>query len=184
MQVGPFLSGLADGAHEGVAEVGELPDGAVRIDPDLVAQVVRNLLSNARRHAGPGGRVALSARADGAGLVVSVDDDGPGIPPEQRERVFDRFHRSEPSRDRASGGSGLGLGIARSIVELHGGRIWVDDSPLGGARVSFELPGFQAEDERSLTRRLGARKPAGRACRPCTSPTMCRRARESPATPA
>jgi signal transduction histidine kinase len=140
VQVGPFLSGLADGAHEMIAEVGELPGGAVRIDPDLVTQVVRNLLSNARRHAGPGGRVILSARADGTGLVVSVDDDGPGIPPQQRERVFDRFHRSEPSRDRASGGSGLGLGIARSIVELHGGQIWVDDSPLGGARVSFELP--------------------------------------------
>jgi two-component system, OmpR family, sensor kinase len=140
VQVGPFLSGLADGAHERIAEVGELPDGVARIDPDLIAQVVRNLLSNARRHAGPGGRVALSARADGAGVVVSVDDDGPGIPPQQRERVFDRFHRSEPSRDRATGGSGLGLGIARSIVELHGGRIWVDDSPLGGARVSFGLP--------------------------------------------
>ncbi len=139
VQVGPFLSGLAD-AHEGIAEMGELPHGTVRIDPDLIAQVVRNLLSNARRHAGQGGRVAISARADGTGLVVSVDDDGPGIPPQQRERVFDRFHRSEPSRDRASGGSGLGLGIARSIVELHGGQIWVDDSPLGGARVSFELP--------------------------------------------
>jgi signal transduction histidine kinase len=139
VQVGPFLNGLADGAHERVAEVGELPDGAACIDPDLVAQVVRNLLSNARRHAGPGGRVTLSARADGAGLVVSVDDDGPGIPSQQRERVFDRFHRSEQARDRASGGSGLGLGIARSIVELHGGRIWVDDSRLGGARVSFEL---------------------------------------------
>jgi signal transduction histidine kinase len=139
VQVGPFLSGLAD-AHEGVAEVGEMPDGAVRIDPDLIAQVVRNLLSNARRHAGLDGRVALWARADDAGLVVSVEDDGPGIPLGQRERVFDRFHRSERARDRASGGSGLGLGIARSIVELHGGRIWVDDSPLGGARVSFELP--------------------------------------------
>jgi two-component system, OmpR family, sensor kinase len=139
VELGPFLSGLASG-HEGVTELGELPDETLRIDPDLIAQVVRNLLSNASRHAGPGGRVALSARADGAGLVVSVDDDGPGIPPRQRERVFDRFHRSEQARDRASGGSGLGLGIARSIVELHGGRIWVDDSPLGGARVSFELP--------------------------------------------
>jgi signal transduction histidine kinase len=139
VKLGPFLSGLASG-HEGVTELGELPDETLRIDPDLIAQVVRNLLSNASRHAGSGGRVVLSARADGAGLVVSVDDDGPGIPPQQRERVFDRFHRSEQARDRASGGSGLGLGIARSIVELHGGRIWVDDSPLGGARVSFELP--------------------------------------------
>jgi signal transduction histidine kinase len=139
VELSPFLSGLAS-AHEGVTELGELPDETLRIDPDLIAQVVRNLLSNASRHTGSGGRVVLSARADGAGLVVSVDDNGPGIPPQQRERVFDRFHRSEQARDRASGGSGLGLGIARSIVELHGGRIWVDDSPLGGARVSFELP--------------------------------------------
>ncbi|HEY5054068.1 MAG TPA: ATP-binding protein, partial [Solirubrobacterales bacterium] len=100
----------------------------------LIAQVVRNLLGNARRHAGPGGRVSLSAR---------VDDDGSGIPAAERERVFDRFHRSQPSRDRVSGGSGLGLGIARSIVLAHGGRIWVEDSPLGGARVSFLLPGFR-----------------------------------------
>ncbi len=139
----PFLRGLAEGTHGRPVEVGELAEGSVRIDPDLIAQVVRNLLDNSRRHAGPSGRVAISARADGTSLVVSVEDDGPGIPPQQRERVFDRFHRNEPSRDRASGGSGLGLGIARSIVELHGGRIGIDDSPLGGARVSFRLPGFK-----------------------------------------
>ena len=76
-------------------------------------------------------------------LTIRVDDDGPGISPAERERVFGRFHRSEASRDRGSGGSGLGLAIARSIVELHGGRIWVEDSPLGGARVAFELDGFE-----------------------------------------
>jgi two-component system, OmpR family, sensor kinase len=144
VQTAPFLRGLADGVHDGTTELGELAEGTIRIDPDLVAQVVRNLINNAQRHAGPGGRVALSAKADGAGLVVIVDDDGPGIPREQRERVFDRFHRSESSRNRASGGSGLGLGIARSIVEMHGGRIWVEDSPLGGARVCFGLPGFRS----------------------------------------
>lgn len=138
-----FLRGLADGAPDGPFVVGELMAGRISIDPDLVAQVVRNLLSNGRRHAGPSGGVALSARTDGDSLVVIVDDDGPGIPPEQRERVFDRFHRSESSRNRASGGSGLGLGIARSIVEQHGGRIWVEGSPLGGARVSFRLPGLR-----------------------------------------
>jgi signal transduction histidine kinase len=73
---------------------------------------------------------------------VAIDDDGPGIPPAERQRVFDRFHRSQPARDRSTGGSGLGLGISRSIVEAHGGRIWVEDSPLGGARVAFSLPGF------------------------------------------
>jgi signal transduction histidine kinase len=142
VQTESFLRGLAGGADGEIAELGDLADGTIEVDPDLLAQVVRNLLTNARHHAGPNGRVALSARADGSSLLVVVDDDGPGIPPKQRERVFDRFHRNEPSRDRASGGSGLGLGIARSIVEMHGGRIWVEDSPLGGARVCFRLPGF------------------------------------------
>jgi len=142
VQVAVFLGDLAAAEPNETTEAGELCSGTVRIDPDLLAQVIRNLLSNAHRHAGPGGRVALSARAEGERLVVTVDDDGPGIPLAERERVFDRFHRSEAARDRASGGSGLGLGIARSIVERHGGRIWVDDSPLGGARVSFALPGF------------------------------------------
>ncbi len=142
VEVTGFLDDLAAGEPGAPTEVGELCSGSIRIDPDLVAQVVRNLLSNAHRHAGPGGRVALSARSEDGNLVVVVDDDGPGIPPGERELVFDRFHRSEAARDRGSGGSGLGLGIARSIVARHGGRIWIDDSPLGGARVSFALPGL------------------------------------------
>ena len=113
--------------------------------------MIRNLISNARRHAGPGGRVAVSAIARGDRLRVRVDDDGPGVPADERDRVFDRFHRSQSSRDRASGGSGLGLGIARSLVELHGGRIWIEDSPLGGARAAFELPGFHAASMRVLS---------------------------------
>src|SRR5262249_18477927 len=99
----PFLRGLLDRA-QGPVEAGPLAAGTLRIDPDLVAQVVGNLLANARQHAGPDGRVALSSREDGAGLIVAVDDDGPGIPPAERERVFDRFHRSEPARERATGG--------------------------------------------------------------------------------
>lgn len=143
VEVGPFLRGLA-AAPGGGAEVGELAVGSVRCDPDLIAQVIRNLLSNAHRHAGPGGRVAISAVAAGERLTVRVDDDGPGVPVGERDRVFDRFHRSQSSRDRASGGSGLGLGIARSLVELHGGRIWIEDSALGGARAVFELPGSRS----------------------------------------
>ena len=119
--------------------------GTLHADPDRLTQVIRNLLANARRHAGPTGRVAISAEARGARLTIRVDDDGPGISPAERERVFGRFHRSEASRARGSGGSGLGLAIARSIVELHGGRIWVEDSPLGGARVAFELDGFEPQ---------------------------------------
>ncbi len=143
VQVAVFLGDLAAAEPHETTEAGELCGGTIRVDPDLLAQVIRNLLSNAHRHAGPGGRVALSARAEGESFVVTVDDDGPGIPPTERERVFDRFHRSEAARDRASGGSGLGLGIARAIVARHGGRIWIEESPLGGARVSFALPGFK-----------------------------------------
>jgi two-component system OmpR family sensor kinase len=139
----PFLRRLAADSSPDPATIGELPAGALRADPDRLTQVIRNLLANARRHAGRAGRVEISAAARGTRLTIRVDDDGPGIPPAERELVFDRFHRSEASRDRHSGGSGLGLAIARSIVELHDGRIWAEDSPLGGARVAFELGGFE-----------------------------------------
>jgi two-component system OmpR family sensor kinase len=142
IDAGALLRELAARDPGGATEVEELAAGTVAADPDLIAQVVRNLLANAHRHAGPGGRVVLSARAAGRSLSIAVDDDGPGIPAPERERVFDRFHRSDEARDRASGGSGLGLAIARAIVEGHGGEIGVDDSPLGGARVRFTLPGF------------------------------------------
>jgi two-component system OmpR family sensor kinase len=140
----PYLQRLAEDEPLGVT-VGELAAGKLRADPDRLTQVIRNLLANAHRHAGPRGRVAISTAARGARLTIRVDDDGPGIAPADRERVFDRFHRSEAARDRGSGGSGLGLAIARSIVKLHGGRIWVEDSPLGGARVAFELAGFEPQ---------------------------------------
>jgi two-component system, OmpR family, sensor kinase len=138
-----FLAELATDDSPAGAERGELPSGTLRGDPEALTQVLRNLLGNARRHAGPEGRVALSAVAHGGRLEVRVDDDGPGISPAERERVFERFHRSEAARDRRSGGAGLGLSIARQIVELHGGRIWAERSPLGGARVAFELGGFE-----------------------------------------
>ena len=138
-----FLRQFAAEGSPGEVELGELPRGTLRGDPEALTQVLRNLLGNARRHAGPHGSVALGASAHGARLTVRIDDDGPGIPPAERERVFDRFHRSEAARDRRSGGAGLGLAIAREIVELHGGRIWAERSPLGGARVAFELGGFE-----------------------------------------
>jgi signal transduction histidine kinase len=141
LEAKPFLRELIAATDERV-ELGELADGTLRADPDLIAQVLRNLIENARRHAGATGRVSVRSTPVPGGLRVDVDDDGPGIPPAERERVFDRFYRSQAARERASGGSGLGLGIVRSIVTSHGGRIWVEDSPLGGARVSFELPAF------------------------------------------
>ena len=139
----PYLRGIAEQEAFGAVAVGDLPAGTLHADPDRLTQVIRNLLANARRHAGPDGRVAISAAAHGSRVTIDVDDDGPGISAAERERVFGRFHRGEASRARGSGGSGLGLAIARSIVELHGGRIWIEDSPLGGARVAFELDGFE-----------------------------------------
>jgi len=140
----PFLRRIADESLEDV-ELGDLAAGTLYADPDRLTQVIRNLLDNARRHAGPAGRVALSTSTTGSSLAIRVDDDGPGIPAQDRERVFDRFHRSDAARDRDSGGSGLGLAIARSLVELHGGRIWAEGSPLGGARVAFELDAFEPQ---------------------------------------
>jgi signal transduction histidine kinase len=142
VEPGRFLADLLAAAPGGASR-GSLATGRLTADPDLVARVVRNLLENARAHAGPGGRVELSSAEYLAGqLWICVDDDGPGVPPGERQRVFDRFHRSDPARSRASGGSGLGLAISRSIVAAHGGRIWIEDSPLGGARACFSLPGF------------------------------------------
>jgi two-component system OmpR family sensor kinase len=127
----------------GEAAVGDLAEGRIEIDPDMIARVLRNLIENARRHAGRSGSVVVSSRAEGGGLRVCVDDDGPGIAPGERERVFDRFHRSDEARSRAAGGSGLGLAIARAIVGAHGGWIRAEGSPLGGARVCFHLPGLR-----------------------------------------
>jgi two-component system OmpR family sensor kinase len=129
-------------AAPGEARVEQLAGGRIEVDPEMIAGVVRNLVENARRHAGGGGTVVVSSTAVDGRLRIDVDDDGPGIAPAERERVFDRFHRSDAGRSRNAGGSGLGLAIARAVVEAHGGTIRAGDSPLGGARVSFMLPGL------------------------------------------
>ena len=132
------LEGSADRRFELSAPV----TGTVDADEDRIAQVIRNLTRNAIEHTGPGGLVRLVAEAHGERLDLAVEDDGPGIPEAERERIFDRFHRTDGSRARSLGGSGLGLAIARAIVLAHGGRIWADQSPEGGARIALELPLF------------------------------------------
>jgi signal transduction histidine kinase len=123
--------------------LGAVADGTVQADPDGLAQAIRNLARNAVEHTAAGGSVSLSAVARGDRIEFAVEDDGPGIPVERRERVFQRLYRSPPS---GAGGSGLGLAIARAIIEAHGGRIWADEAGTGGARVAFELPGFAAAE--------------------------------------
>jgi signal transduction histidine kinase len=119
-------------------DVSGVAPARVRGDLGLLQQLVRNLADNAARHAT--GRVAFSTAADAAGVSLVIDDDGAGVAPEDRERVFERFVRLDDARARDTGGSGLGLAIVREIAAAHGGSVRIDDSPLGGARVVVRLP--------------------------------------------
>lgn len=102
--------------------------------------LVRNLVDNAIRYSPHGSRVELSVQREGSGALIRVDDDGPGIPAADRERVFDRFYRRD-SGDAA--GSGLGLAIVRGVAQRHGGSVALEASPRGGLRVTVRLPGVQ-----------------------------------------
>jgi two-component system OmpR family sensor kinase len=117
--------------------------GTLMADRDRLTQVIRNLVRNAVTHTDPGGAVTVAARALGDRLEISVSDTGPGIPADQLEQIFERFHRLDPGRPRDRGGSGLGLAIARAIIEAHGGRIWAESRPGRGATFRLELPGYR-----------------------------------------
>jgi signal transduction histidine kinase len=112
----------------------------VWVDHTRIAQVLSNLLDNAIFHSPPGGVVTIAVHKVDHVLRVSVADTGPGIAPAEQEFLFDRFYRTDPSRTRATGGTGLGLTIARQLVEAHGGTIGVDSKPNSGSRFFFELP--------------------------------------------
>jgi signal transduction histidine kinase len=109
-------------------------------DYECLKRALANLLENAIRHAKPEGCVRLTAGAQGAWASVVVQDDGPGIAAEHRERVFDRFYRVDKSRSRAAGGSGLGLAIVRQTVEAHGGRVELVSEPGRGSTFTLRLP--------------------------------------------
>jgi signal transduction histidine kinase len=110
-------------------------------DPERLHQVVANLLDNAVRHSPPEGRVWLTAHAATAGrTTIVVADEGPGIPPEEAERVFERFHRTDVARATRDGGTGLGLAIARWIVDAHGGEIRAESREPQGCRMVVEIP--------------------------------------------
>jgi signal transduction histidine kinase len=116
-------------------------DLAAHGDPERVHQVVANLLDNAVRHSPDDGRVWLSAHAtDGGAVRIAVDDEGAGIPPEEADRVFERFYRTDGGRAARDGGSGLGLAIARSIADAHGGTLRAERRTPRGCRMVLELP--------------------------------------------
>jgi signal transduction histidine kinase len=111
-----------------------LPESII-CDAKYLTRALVNVLRNAVRYART--KVAVTIERNGARTVISVDDDGPGVPPRERERLFEPFARVEGSRGRDSGGAGLGLAIVKSVAEWHGGEARICDSPLGGARVSI-----------------------------------------------
>ncbi len=127
------LEEVATGARRAGADVGiDAPKTlVVHMRPDAIRRAITNLVDNARRHAE---RVVLSAQEAGRSVLVMVDDDGPGIPADRRESVF------RPFESDASGGTGLGLTIARDIVRAHGGDITLEESPMGGLRARVRLP--------------------------------------------
>ncbi|MHB8240591.1 MAG: sensor histidine kinase [Solirubrobacteraceae bacterium] len=144
----PYVGELWDGMSLLASrrfELGAIPSGTLSADPDRLAQALRNLVGNAIEHtAAEDGLVRMRVAVLGAGRIrFLVEDDGPGIPLDQRDRVFHRFHRTDAARDRASGGTGLGLAIVRAIADAHGGAARAGASPEGGARIELDLPGFE-----------------------------------------
>ena len=115
---------------------GDLP--AVFVDGLLVTQVFANLLENCVKHTPPGTQISISARLEGQDLRVVVDDNGPGLPPGDSERLFEKFQRGQDEGNK--GGAGLGLAICRAIVKAHGGAISALPRPGGGTRFQFTLP--------------------------------------------
>jgi len=110
-----------------------------RCDPDKVARILQNLITNALRHTPADGTIGVRVDRDAAGVRIAVEDSGEGLPEGAEEHVFESFWRADPSRTAATGGAGLGLAIARGLVEAHGGRIWAENTGAG-ARFVFTLP--------------------------------------------
>jgi two-component system sensor histidine kinase KdpD len=108
---------------------------AVNVDPLLIGQVLINLLDNAARHSPTDGVITVEARREGKQVVLSVTDQGPGIAPDKRQAVFERFAQLE-----SGGRAGLGLTIAKTFVEAHDEEIWYEDAPNHGARFVLSLP--------------------------------------------
>ena len=121
----------------------DLPLPAIEVDPGRMTQVLTNILDNATRHTPEGGRITLRARQAEENVELSVHDSGPGVPAEVLERIFERFYRTDSSRqrDEDTGGSGLGLAIAKSIVQAHGGQILAKSEPGQGLKIIISLPG-------------------------------------------
>lgn len=144
------VRGLLGGRSLDVDVPADLP--VVEVDGPAIERVIANLLHNALKYTPRETRIRLAAQAEDSWLVLRVEDDGPGISMRDRAQIFRGFFRSPGARDSGQGGSGLGLAICLSIVSAHGGRIWADARPGGGARFTIALPLSRMPPRRSLGR--------------------------------
>ncbi len=132
-------------------QTGEVP--LITCDPDQIERVLLNVLANAVKFTGPAGSVELSLRRDDDSVVVEVIDTGEGIPAEHLARIFERFHQVDPTGTRRHGGTGIGLALAREIVELHGGRTDAQSKVGQGTTIRLTLPIEPAVPEHAIERR-------------------------------
>jgi two-component system sensor histidine kinase KdpD len=114
-------------------------DLIVQADSDLLGQAIRQLLENARKYSPRNAPIEISAAREGPAMMMRIMDKGPGISPIELDRIFDKFFRGTRGRGTA-GGTGMGLAIAKGIIEAHGGKIWAENRPGGGAVFLFQLP--------------------------------------------
>jgi two-component system phosphate regulon sensor histidine kinase PhoR len=124
-------------------QIADLPD--IAGDRRRLAEILQNLLDNATQYTLKGGRITVSTEARDADVVFTVSDTGIGIPKSDQSRIFERFYRVDAARSREAGGTGLGLAIAKHLVEVHGGRIWVDSEIGQGSQFHFSVPIFDPE---------------------------------------
>ncbi len=119
----------------------DFPDNfpIVSADETRLEQVLSNLVSNAIKYSPQGGEIQITGQVRPAQVIICISDQGPGVAPEDIPHIFDRFYRSSNVK-RTTKGAGLGLYLARAVIEAHGGRIWVDPRPGNGARICFSLP--------------------------------------------
>lgn len=135
--------------EQNVIFIRKLPKKAafVEIDEDKLTQVLDNIISNALKYSPEGGKITFSIKEQEQQIIVSVSDNGVGIPKENIDKIFDRFYRVDKARTRKLGGTGLGLAIAKEMVEAHGGRIWASSKEGKGTKISFTLPYIQSEED-------------------------------------
>jgi two-component system phosphate regulon sensor histidine kinase PhoR len=133
--------------NKGVKLVNDLPELAAHADAHRLEQVLANLVDNAIKYGHAQGNVTIGGRAgdEPAQLEIFVQDDGPGIPAESLDRVFERFYRVDKARSRDQGGTGLGLSIVKHIIHNHGGKVWAKSEPGKGATFFFTLPAAKTE---------------------------------------